>query len=492
MISCFWTRFLWVVLFLAASITNTIVGVIPPELQNLSYGIYPNSLEYNTERFNFNKRFNIFPQAIFAPTTNDELVYVMQNIKKYHLCFSVRSGGHCFEPGSLSSNYVVDLSNFNSIAPNIGQSEVYIGAGCLLKNVIATLGAFDYAIPTGTCPSVGVTGLTLGGGIGLLDRYLGLTCDSVKSITILTADLEIIEVNEANDPDLFWALRGGGNGSYGIVLGFTFNMHYIPEVTFYELIWEWDYDKIIPIMTAWQSFVKDLPANISSTLGIRHPNFMCSHPEETPPLVIRVFGLKVGPGDFTEWEKAFKDFKPRVRTIHGRYIDTVKFWSFESDLPFNKLKSRILMKPVTRNVMRGVRKFFINLEKRHDNFLVYFNFEAFGGNVPSFHTAFFPRDAFAWWEQAYYWPRETQNEEMLTLSRKFYAQIPKEVSQYCYANIVDYDLGKRYLKAYYGDHVDRLIKIKNRVDPTNLFRWKQSIPLKKEHSRPYCILLPKV
>jgi hypothetical protein len=479
-------------LFLATTMMNTIVGVIPPELQNLSYGIYPNSLEYNTARFNFNKRFNIFPQAIFAPTTNDELIYVMQNIKKFDLCFSVRSGGHCFEPGSLSSNYVVDLSNFNSIIPNLMQGEVYIGAGCLLKNVIAALGAFDYAIPTGTCPSVGVTGLTLGGGIGLLNRYLGLTCDSVKSITFLTADLEIIEVNEANDPDLFWALRGGGNGSYGIVLGFTFNMHYIPEVTFYELIWEWDYDKIIPIMKAWQLWVNNLPANISSTLGIRHPNFMCSHPEETPPLVIRVFGLKVGPGDFTEWEKAFKDLKPSVRTIHGRYIDTVKFWSFESDLPFNKLKSRILMKPVTRNVMRGVRKFFINLEKHHDNFLAYFNFEAFGGNLPSFHTAFFPRDAFAWWEQAYYWARETQNEEVLTLSRKFYAQIPKEVSQYCYANIVDYDLGKRYLKAYYGDHVDRLIKIKNRVDPTNLFRWKQSIPLKKRHSHPYGILLSKL
>ena len=114
-------------------------GDIPPSLQGLPYGIYPTSPTYNTERLNYNKRFVVFPQAIFAPTTNAEVVYVLTQLKQYNLPFAVRSGGHCFEPGSLSPDYMIDVSNFNSIIPNIGTGEVYIGAGCLLMDVLNAL-----------------------------------------------------------------------------------------------------------------------------------------------------------------------------------------------------------------------------------------------------------------------------------------------------------------------------------------------------------------
>lgn len=467
-------------LFFLLCTSFKLFGVVPPELQNLSYGIYPTSVQYNTARFNHNKRFNIFPQAIFTPTQYSEVAYVLGILKQRHLHFSVRSGAHCHEPGSLSSGYVIDLRNFNSIIPDTANNEVFIGAGCILSDVINTLGQLDYAIPTGTCPSVGATGLTLGGGIGLLGPAYGLTCDSVKSITLLTADLNIIEVNEANYPDLFWALRGGGNGSYGIVLGITFTMYYIPEVSFYELIWEWDAEKIIPIMEKWQTWVKTLPDSVSSVLGVRHPNHICAMPDEAPPLVIRVFGLKVGSEPFTEWENAFQCLNPQVNIFQGRYVDISKYWATESPLPFNKSKSRILMEPVTKKVMKQVDQFFRKLESHDADFLVYFNFEAFGGKIAENETAFFPRDAFGWWYQTYYWQNEDETQQILSLSRDFYAKIPKEVSNYCYANIVDYDLGKRYLQAYYGDHVDQLICIKNIYDPTNLFHWKQSIPTDKE------------
>ena len=449
---------------------------IPPELQNLSYAIYPTSQDYNTARLNFNKRFVYFPKAILAPTTHAEAKHVLKAFKKHHLKFSVRSGGHCFEPGSLSSDYIFDLQNFNAIIPDLESSEVYIGAGCRLQTVIDALGAIDYAIPTGTCPTVGVAGLTLGGGIGLIDRSFGLTCDSVKSIILLTANAKIIEVNAEHHPDLFWALRGGGNGSYGIVLGFIFHMHYIPEVTFYELIWEWDSAKISPIFHAWQKWVQTLPNKITSVLGIRHPNDICAEPDNTPPVVIRIFGLKIGSEKFDEWKKAFKDLKPQVKLFKGNYLTISKYWASEPKLPFNKAKSRILQKPITKDAIKEITAFFQKLDARNPDYLVYFNFEALGGKISEKHTAFFPRDAFGWWYQAYYWDRPEQNEEVLALSRQFYAKIPAEVSKFCYANIVDYDIGKDYLKLYYGNHVKALIEIKDKYDPTNFFHWKQSIP----------------
>jgi FAD/FMN-containing dehydrogenase len=458
---------------------------IPPELRDLPYGIYPTSPQYNIVRFNYNRRFNVHPQAIFAPRDYSEITYVFNVLKKYRLDFAMRSGGHCFEPGSLSPCYMIDLNKFDEIIPDVSKSEVFIGAGCRLERVIQTLGELGYAIPTGTCPTVAATGLTLGGGIGLLCRPFGLTCDSVKSILLLNAEGEIITVSANCYADLFWALLGGGSGSYGIVLGFTFAMHSIPRDTFYELIWEWDTKKIAPIMRAWQEWVETLPSNITSVLGIRHPNTLCAMPGETPPLVIRILGLKVGPEPFTEWKEAFEDLCPKVNIFEGSYLETSKYWVSEPLLPYNKNKSRILMKPVSEKVIRQVTRFFESIEGV--NYLVYFNFERLGGKVAHYHTSFFPRKAFGWWQQAYYWDNKEQSLEILKLANRFYAKIPDEVSKFCFANIVDYDIGKNYMELYYGTNAPRLVEIKRKYDPKNIFHWKQSIPLRLN---PFCCPFP--
>lgn len=451
-------------------------GYIPEEFQNLSFAVYPDSCEYNTDRLNYNKCFNYFPKIIFYPKKVKDVQFLVKIFAKYCLEFAIRSGGHCFEPGSLSSHYIVDLSHFNKIIPDIHKQEVYIGAGCELKNVIKTLGELDYAIPTGTCPSVGVTGLTLGGGIGFLCRQCGLTCDSVKNIKLVNAEGEVIEVNEHSHPDLFWALRGGGNGSYGIVLGFTFKIHYVPEVTYYELMWEWDVNLLKPIMETWQSWAETLSDTTTTVLGVRHPNFMCALPEESPPLVIRIDGLKVGSEPFTEW-KVFEKFHPEVKIIKTSYLDSAKYWSNESPLPFNKGKSKILNKPLKKKTINKIVDFFRKLENRNPNFLVYFDFERFGGQVASNNSSFFPSKAFGWWEQAYFWEFPEQTEEVIALSRQFYETLSNKTFPHCYANFVDYDLGQNYLYRYYGDHVDRLIAVKKKYDPLNLFHWKQSIPV---------------
>lgn len=171
---------------------------IPIELRDLPYAIYPNNSKYDTARFIYNKCFNLFPHAIIVPRDHEEMSFVIKNLKKYQRPFSIRCGGHCYEPGSLSSGYVIDLANFRSIKPDINKSEVIVGAGCLLGEVIETVGALNYAVPTGDCPVVGVTGLSLGGGQGVLTRLYGLTCDAIKSISMMTAEGEVIEVNETN------------------------------------------------------------------------------------------------------------------------------------------------------------------------------------------------------------------------------------------------------------------------------------------------------
>jgi len=445
-----------------------LIDTIPVELRDLPYAVYPTDVLYNTLRFNFNKRFNVFPKAILSPRTFEEAQYVFSILKSYHLEFSIRSGGHCFEPGSLSSDYIFDLHNFNSIIPDTINDEVYLGAGCRLFQVIEALGAINYVIPTGTCPTVCVTGLTLGGGIGLLVRTYGLTSDSVKNITLLTANNEIIQVDENNHKDLFWALTGGGNGSYGIVLGFTFKMHYLPEVSFFELIWEWKKDQAFQIIQTWQKWVKNLPSSISTSLRLE---------SKEGAIGIKIIGIKASNEPFEEWKKAFEPLNPTVNIYQETYVNTAPYWVAQPTLPFNKIKSKILIDPLSKKVIGKIVNYLETLKKEKPNVRIFLNFDAFGGNFANTKSAFPFRNAFGWWYQAVYWPYQTQTQEALGLINQIYEETSSEISKFSYSNATDYDLGARYLKAYYGPHVKRLIRIKKRHDPENIFHWKQSIPI---------------
>lgn len=440
---------------------------IPDKLQGLPFVTYPTQTSsYNTERFNFNKRFNIFPKAIITPKSASTLAKIVQYLGKKHLNFSIRSGGHCFEPGSLSSDYVIDLRRFNCI--EISKHKVYIGAGARLGPVIETLGQLDLAIPTGTCQSVGIAGLTLGGGIGFLSRTFGLTCDALKSITFLNANYEIVEVNKKEFPDLFWALRGAGNGSYGIALGFTFETFYVPQVSFLRLKWDWDPILVSQIFEAWQNWIQDLPDNINPVLTFEYVD---------GKLGILLEALKVGKEPFTEWQTAFSQFNPQVDLQKGRYVDLAELWADSPTAPFQKIKSLIAFEPIPDAAIQLTIQYFQQLKLSRARFDVGFEFSALGGKLAQGNTAFFPRHAFEWWHIAVNWRQQEQEAAALASIRQFYNSVAPLVSDNCYANDVDYDLGSQYLEAYYGNHVNRLIKIKNIYDPKNIFHWHQSIPI---------------
>jgi hypothetical protein len=440
---------------------------IPHKLLKLSCVTSPIQISnYNIERFNFNKRFNVFPKAIISPKSSSALSKIFRYLKKHNLDFSIRSGGHCFEPGSLSSDFILDLHRLDSI--KIGEGEVYIGAGARLGPVIEKLGQQNLALPTGTCQSVGMGGLTLGGGIGFLSRTYGLTCDALKSITFLTASGAVIEVNQKQYPDLFWALRGAGNGSYGIALGYTFKAYHVPTVTFLKLKWNWNTSQVYQIFDAWQAWIQQLPDTINPVLTLEYAKGNLS---------ILLEALKVGPEPFNEWKAAFQSLNPEVEIETGSYAKLAQLWADSPTTPFQKIKSLIAFQPISFAAIQLTVSYFEQLRASHAPFQVGFEFSAFGGKLAQGDTAFYPRQAFEWWHQAVNWNNQEDEEVSLASIRQFYTSVQPLVSNFCYANDVDYDLGSQYLEAYYGDHVSRLMQIKKTYDPQNIFHWKQSIPL---------------
>lgn len=443
---------------------------IPAQLKNLSYALYPDILGYYLYRFNYNKRFNIFPHAIIKPQSESQLVDAVNLLRTTNSSFSIRSGGHCYEPGSLSAGYVIDLENFNTVQINFGPNPTaYIGAGARLGGVIQYLARYNYAIPTGTCGSNGIAGLTLGGGVGFLARKFGLTCDAVNSIRILTAQNGIITVSDQFYPDLFWALLGAGNGSYGIVLGFTFNLSVVPFVSFVQLNWTWDQAQAPSIIKAWQNWLATIPDEITTELDIDYKDGKA---------IITVISVKVGTQPQTEWQAAFESLNPTVTTNQVMpYVQAAQIVGGDSTLPFSKSKSTMLFSPLSDAGVNVIVNFVQQLITNQNVETVHLEFDSAGGQSALGNTAYFPRNALAWFFMDINWTDQDDEADALATINTFYNNITPYTSPYCYANFVDYDLGNTYLNAYYGTHVAQLIQIKQKYDPNNVFHWVQSIPV---------------
>lgn len=441
---------------------------IPQQLKNLPYALYPTSLRYYLDRFNYNKRFNIYPHAIIQPSREADLIEAVNFLRLNNVPFSIRSGGHCSEPGSLSSEYVIDLSKFTTVQLN-QDGTVYIGAGCRLGGVIEFLARYNYAIPTGTCGSNGIAGLALGGGMGFLARKFGLTCDAIRSIRILTANNGIITVSDHYYPDLFWALRGAGNGSFGIVLGFTFNLSTVPFVSFVQLNWTWDQTQAPFIIKAWQNWLATIPNEITTELDIDYVDGKAT---------ITLISIKVGAQPQTEWQAAFQSLNPTVTSNQVMpYVQAARIVGGDSTMPFSKAKSTMIFSPIVDAGIQVIVNFVDQLITNHNVEAVHLEFDSAGGQSAVGNTAYFPRNALAWFFMDINWTDQDNETDALATIDTFYTSITPYTSSYCYANFVDYDLGSTYLNAYYGTNVAQLMQIKQKYDPNNVFNWHQSIPV---------------
>lgn len=179
-----------------------------------------------------------------------------------------RSGGHSYAGYStLSDGVVLDLRQLNSITVDKQAATTSVGAGAQLIDVYSGLANAGATLPAGSCPSVGVSGVTLGGGFGLAGRYYGLTTDNLVAVNIVTADGQLRTVNGQTDADLLWALKGGGGGNFGIVTEFTFNVHQLPvSAAYFNVTWPWS--SAGEAIAAWQSWAPHTTDKITSILHL--------------------------------------------------------------------------------------------------------------------------------------------------------------------------------------------------------------------------------
>jgi FAD/FMN-containing dehydrogenase len=403
--------------------------------------------------------------------------------------FALRSGGHSYPGWSTGDGLVVDVSALSAVSVDAAAKTARIGAGAKLGNVYAALAAGNVGIAAGSCPTVGMAGLALGGGVGVLSRVWGLTCDTVTSVDVVTADGNLRTVSAGRDADLFWALRGGGGGSFGAVTAFTVAVRPVPSVTtFYH---EWAWSDAAEVLTRWQGW---LHAGVDSRVTTTCKLLADAYKGSARVLVAGTWTGPSGGLDAVLAPLLGALPAPRITSTHphtyasamlleagcsGQTATTCVAQALTPDKrqPFSATSS-IAAGPLPA---AGVAAAVARVDAAAHVSGIYeggVSFDALGGAVGDLAadaTAFGHRTAFATVQYTATWTDTALSPSRFdTYVRGFRAAMRPWLGDGAYANYADASITD-YGTAYWGANYPRLQQVKSAYDPGNLFRFPQSV-----------------
>ena len=443
---------------------------LPEELKGLSYAIYPDDILYNNSRFIYNKRFNYFPIAIFYVNDENDIIYLIKTFVKYDLKFSIRCGGHAYEPASLSENYIIDVQNISYIQIDEQNKTVRIGSGVKLGDLISTISKKNLITVTGEASCVGISGLSLAGGKGPLSRMYGMACDNIIGITLVNFEGNIIKANKNENSDLFWALKGAGICNFGVITEIEMKLYDDINCKISTLTWDWDPIKIREVLLLYNNLYINLDKEITTDVNITYNNGKAS-------FFIKFYIF--GNNEFHEFPQFKNLYTPTITSCNGFFSQITNCWvSYDTGkaFPFSKIKSTMIyntINPKTFEIyINSIQKLLI----LNYNLSFQYNFTQLGGDVINGNSCYFPKKASTALTIFMSWPYQNLNRFSLCFMKKVYKKIIKYTSNYLFPNMIDYDI-KDYMDAYYGTNKNMLIMIKKKYDPINLFKWRQSIPI---------------
>ena len=457
--------------------------------------IKPTDADYAVQAQLYSTRFDgVHPAAIAQCVGPKDVQQCLAFIRDTGMPLATRAGGHSYGGYSTTSGLMIDVGPMNQVQAGTKPGTARIGAGTRLADVYAKLAAQGVSIPAGSCPTVGITGLALGGGIGVVARKYGLTCDRLTAVELVTADGRAIRCDEQIEPDLFWAHRGGGGGNFGVVTALELATHKTQPLTHFVVRWDWG--SAHDVLTGWQAWTPATPDELWSNL---HVNGATS-PSDTPQ--IYVSGVYVGPASSLQplldgLQSASKapmtsrfvkqaDYLATMMIEGGCADDTIAQCRPVSQggklgRETNAARSDFVAAPLSSS---GIDVVLRAIENRRDANLPSgaVLFDAYGGainRVGQRDTAFAHRDMLACLQYVAPWqPGDAAgaraNQAWLD---ELYAAMRPHVSGFAYQNYIDPKLTD-WQHAYYGVNLGRLIDIKTRYDPSDLFRFAQSVPIR--------------
>jgi hypothetical protein len=455
--------------------------------------VTPGKTGYGQARLIYDTVFdNIRPRAIAYCRSLSDVQRLVRWAGKYGIRIVPRCGGHSYGGYSTTARgVVVDVTRIKQI--DVAGDAATVGAGTRLIDLYSGLWKHRVTVPGGSCATVGISGLAMGGGVGLSARKMGTTTDNIRQVTIVTADGRALVCNESQNSDLYWACRGGGGGNFGIVTSFLFDTHPVDEVTTFYVQWPWS--DAAEVVRKWQEVVPHGPDTLFGLCNLS----ATGNPGASPTVSSggQFFGsetelrsvlrplLQVGSSSPSF---ARRNYLEAALYWAGCTNDTVAECHLHGASPHGvlgrstfKAKSSYVLQPMTKDgidaLLRGVEERQRNPRLAGGGVIL----DSYGGainRVAADATAFVHRDAlcslqfFASWQQSA--PASVVQANLRWISG-YYASVRPHVSRFAYQNYIDPSLAD-WQQAYYGSNLQRLVSIKRKYDPANFFHFRQSIP----------------
>lgn len=433
--------------------------------------VTPDDREYELARINNNLSIPKFPKIIVFCQEVEDVLNALKWARENHAPFRVRSGRHSYENFSLlNGGLIIDISEMSKIEVDLETMTAKIEAGANLGQVYNELWEYGTTIPAGTESSVGLAGLALGGGIGMLTRLFGLTCDNLLEIEMVRAcghrDAELIKANKHLNSDLFWACRGGGGGNFGIVTSFTFKIHPISTVSIFSITWEWeDFEAAFDV---WQHWAPETEELLTSEIELRS--------KEANQIIAQ--GEFVGTSSRLEqllYPLITTGSPTNILIKEVPYIEAVQFFDAPSgNIPAPRKRSGAFVnKPFPMKAILTMKHFLANAPNENAG-IWHQSLGGEAGCIAPNETAFYYRDAIIAQEYLATWnepSEERQNIHWIETLRT--ALLPYTTGDY--VNWPDQYI-RDWPTAYYGENFHRLREVKTEYDPFNVFTFPQSIP----------------
>ncbi|KAL0442399.1 UNVERIFIED_CONTAM: Berberine bridge enzyme-like 18 [Sesamum latifolium] len=428
------------------------------------------------------------PLLIITPFHKHEIQAVIYCSKKLGTQIRVRSGGHDYEGLSYTSGIpfvVLDMRNFRSVSVNTEEKTAWVEVGATLGQLYYTIARHSrtLAFPAGVCPTVGVGGHISGGGHGMIARKHSVAADHVIDAKLITADGQILD-RRSMDEDLFWAIRGGGGTSFGIVLAFKVELVTVPEKVTVFNVTRTSEQNLTHLVHKWQYIADKIDDNLTMRLfitSLRSP----------------IHGNRVINCSFTSlYLGRVHDLLPTMREkfpelgfveedcIEMSWIESVLYLAGKSDF---------VRQPIPVSGLMGIWRFL----HEEDELVAQLEITPCGGALNTYSESEIPFTHRAGnimmihYGVFWYGAENSELERHMNWMRRLYSYMAPYVSKNprsAFINYRDLDLGMNnegntsYAQAsvwgrkYFGNNFDRLVRVKTKIDPSNFFRNEQSIP----------------
>jgi hypothetical protein len=416
------------------------------------------------------------PALIVQCIGTSDVIAAVKFARDTGIAVSIRGGGHNVAGLAVADGaLMIDLSLMRGILVDAEKRIAHAQAGCTLGDVDRETQLHGLAAVLGFVSQTGIAGLTLGGGFGYLTKRYGWACDNVRSFQVVTAEGRLVRANAKEEPELFWALRGGG-GNFGVVTSFEYELHPVgPEIFGGAIVWRGEDAE--EVMAMYEQLVESSPPEMVCSLGLRVGTSPWLAEEICgKPIVVLTVCNYGDPSAAEKWINQIKSFRKPVEDLLGRrsYVSLQSLFDVAQSNGRRHYWKAEYAAGVNQDILKTALTHSSKIPASSYSRITFFPVGGKLNELPEDHSAVGNRRAgvlaTAWGS----WTDVREDDGHMAWTREAWEDL-RRFSVGTYVNMLSYDEAGRRIEDAYGSNLERLINVKTKYDPGNFFRANKNI-----------------